>query len=90
MDVFITARKLSYGKVMFSEAFVCPRGGSLSWGVYVQRESLCPGGPCLGGLCLRGLCLGGVGVRVPVTETHFSPRYGERAGGKHPTGMHFC
>ena len=55
MDVFITARKLSYGKVMFSEAFVCPReGGSLSWG------GLCPGDLCPEGESLsRGSLSGG-------------------------------
>ena len=50
-----------WGKVMFSQLFVCPQGGvfvpacitgHMTRGVSVQ------GGLCLGGLCLGGLCLG--------------------------------
>ena len=40
-----------FAKVMFSQVFVCPRGGGFG---------LCPGGVSVqGGLYLRGLCLAG-------------------------------
>ena len=72
---FITARKRSFAKVMFSQVSVCPQGWSLSrgWsllrGVSIQR-GLCPwgslpmgvsahGGFCRGGSLSSGFCLGG-------------------------------
>ena len=58
----ITARKRSCGKVMFSEAFVCPLGGlcpvgSLSRGISAQG-ALCPRGSLSRGSFFRGLCPG--------------------------------
>ena len=73
-----TARK--FAKVMFLHLYV---SHSVHGGVHP------------GGLHSRGVCIGGglhpggspsVG-RPPQSDT---TGYGQRAGGTHPTGMHFC
>ena len=54
---FLPSANEVWGKVMFSEAFVCPRRGV---GVSVR-----------GGLCLRGLCPGGAGSTHPTGMLSF-------------------
>ena len=52
LNLFLPLANEVWGKVIFSQASVCPQGVSLSGGF------LSGGGLCLGGLCLGGLCLG--------------------------------
>ena len=56
-DFYRSQTKLA--KLMFSQVFVCPQGGSLSRGVSVQG-GLCPGGVSVhgGSVSMRGLCQG--------------------------------
>ena len=60
ITIIFTARKRSYGKVMFSEVFVCPRmgdpGGVSSWGVSSWGAIL--GGAMKGGFHERGALKG--------------------------------
>ena len=75
-----TARK--FAKVMFLHLYVSHsvHGGA-------SRGSAFKGGLHRGGVCIQGgLHLWGVG-RPPQSDT---TGYGQRAGGTHPTGMHFC
>ena len=72
------ASEVCEGNVFAGVVCPPPGGGSVSGGGRVSVSGgLCPGGLCLGGLCLGGLCQG-------------NPRIRQRAGVKHPTGMHSC
>ena len=48
---FVTVRNSSCGKVMFSQASICPRG----WGRSLSRGVPAQGGPCPGGSLSRGV-----------------------------------
>ena len=92
MLVIVTARKRSWGKVIFSEAcvknFVHGRLGGLPHcmlGYTPPDQRLAPPGP-------------GAGTHTPDqeqppppgTDTPLPRRYGQQAGGAHPTGMQSC
>ena len=81
-------------KVMFSQVSVCPRGGSrgacmageCAWRGSCGRGACVAGGHVWqGGMCGRGGIRGRVGAYMADTT-----RYGQWAGGTHPTGMHSC
>ena len=77
---------------MFSQVFVCPRGGR---GLHLK--GICQQGGSLhtfkGGLPTGGVCIWGVGASasrgrgVCIQEGWADPQKTRKAGGKHPTGM---
>ena len=73
---------------MFSQVFVCPRGG----GVFVQGSIFGGRGHCPGGSLSRG-SLSRVslsqGIFVQVVSVQGDPLW-LRAGGTHTTGMRYC
>ena len=77
---FVTDRKRSCGKVVSSQASVCPQGVCLSGGLPSWGSTF------LGGSAfLEGSALGGSATRkIPPPEIR-SP-----GGGTHPTEMHSC
>ena len=79
-NVIVTARNSSRRKVMFLQVSVCPGGGCLHPdGVCIQVRSASGSA----GICIQGV--GGWADPLPDTTG-----YGQQAGGKHPTGMHYC
>ena len=70
--IFLLPANDVWGKVMFSQVFVCPQG---EWGSLSQHSSqvtwpagLCPGGPCLVGVSVQGTSVkGGSLFRGPLS-----------------------
>ena len=92
-----------WGKVMFSQVSVCPRGRGgvicpsiASLGSHDQWRSLCPGRGCLcTGVSVQGfLCPGVSPYRDSLCWGHppgqRQPPVWYRAGSMHPPGMHSC
>ena len=83
-----------WGKVIFSQVFVCVWGGDV-WLPSIHhrshdQEGLHPGGGSAakgGGLHPGGYACKGVG-QTPIRLRYMG--YGQQAGDTHPTGMHSC
>ena len=73
-----------WGKVIFSQVFVCPRERG---GVTSQNQKLHDQG---GSASSRGVCIRGGGWIDPPLDTWDTTGYGQQAGGTHPTEMHSC
>ena len=77
-----------WGKVMFSQVFVCPREGGWLPRIrsYMTRGHL----PPPGGSASEGVCIRGGGWIDPPRDTWDTTGYGQQAGGTHRTEMHSC
>ena len=85
---FITARKISLRRLCFSTCLsvilFTGRGGFCIWGGSASREgSTSRQGPASS----RGGSTSREGSAYPLPDT---TGYGQRVGGRHPTGMHSC
>ena len=77
-NILITARKRSCGKVVFSQVFVCPRGGELASQHASQVTR--PAWVCLQGVCIQGSASRG---SLPQGGPHVE---GSASGGVYPGG----
>ena len=88
--LFVPPANEVWGKVIFSQACVIPsihKGGGVGWLSSMHHRSHDWGVCIQDGVCIQG--------RFGRTSLHPQPpldtiRYGQQAGGTHPTGMHSC
>ena len=78
---FLAPANEVWGKVIFSQMFVCPQGRGVSFPACIT-----------GHITRRGLPLGRLspGGQTPFRAPWDTMGYCQQAGGTHPTGMHSC